>query len=390
MTVVARPKLLFFVNEDWYFCLHRMPFALAARDAGFDVAVLARELAHGDVIRNAGLRLIPLALERRSRNPATELATLREVIALYRAERPDLVQHVTVKPILYGSIAARLAGISRVVNTFAGLGYLFISSDTGARVLRPVVEALFRWALRRTRVIVENSDDRAFLAGQAIADAAQISVVGGTGVDCADFAPQPFLDGAPLTVLPSRLLWDKGVGEFVAAARTLRGQGVKARFALVGDTDPGNPSAIPRATLEQWAHEGVVEWWGWRDDMQEVLRQAHIVCLPSYREGLPRALLEAGATGRPVVTTDAPGCREIVRDGDNGLLVPVRNAPALADALKRLIDDPALRAKMGARGRARVEREFSVERIVGETLAIYRELLDADIQGGAAPARTPG
>ncbi len=201
----------------------------------------------------------------------------------------------------------------------------------------------------------------------------------GSGARTDVFLPSPEPPGSPVVMMAARFLWEKGVGEFVEAARILnsrtlrQAQGAKAiaRFVLVGDTYPDNPGAVSPEQLQSWVDDGVVEWWGWHDDMQEIFPKAHIVCLPSYREGMPLSLAEAAACARPVVTTDAPGCREIVQDGVNGFLVPVRDAAALAEALRKLIEDPGLRREMGRRGRERAETEFSVERIVHETLQVY-------------------
>ncbi|WP_333843179.1 glycosyltransferase family 4 protein, partial [Pelomicrobium sp.] len=220
-------------------------------------------------------------------------------------------------------------------------------------------------------VIVQNPDDAAAVRRLGVTPE-RIRLISGAGVDGELFSPRPEPDGAPVVMLASRLLWDKGVGEFVEAARRLAGRG---RFVLVGAPDPDNPASVSEADLRGWVSEGVVEWWGAREDMPAVLNQAHIVCLPSYREGLPKVLLEAMACGRPVIATDAPGCRDCVRDGDNGLLVPIRDAGALAGAIARLLDDPALRRRMGERGRERAVEEFSQERVIAATLAVYREAL---------------
>lgn len=372
----APPRLLFLVTEDWYFCSHRLPLACAARDAGFDVAVATRVTAHGERIRAAGLRLIPLMLRRSGRNPWRELMSIAEITRLYRAEKPDIVHHVALKPVLYGSLAARIAAIPSVVNALAGMGYVFTSDKPSARLLRPLVTLAFRLLLKRGCIILQNPDDRAALLKAGVALPEQITLIRGSGVDTAHFTPVPEPDAAAaLVVLPARMLWDKGVGEFVAAAHMLRDEGLAARFMLAGERDPDNPAAIPAAQLETWRAAGIVEWHGRQEDMARLLAQSHIVCLPSYREGLPKALLEAAASGRAIVATDVPGCREAVRHGVNGLLVPARDAAALADALRRLITDPALRREFGQRGREMAEKEFSVEKITAETLALYRKLL---------------
>jgi glycosyltransferase involved in cell wall biosynthesis len=256
----------------------------------------------------------------------------------------------------------------------AGMGWLFVSNERQAKVLQAVVRKVLGMLLRGTSVIVENMDDREIIAGLGV-EAGHIKLVRGAGVDTEMYAPSPQPEGVPLVVLPARMLWDKGVGEFVDAARQLRQRGVQARFALVGEPDPENPASVPEEQLLAWRQEGAVEWWGRSEDMPQVYAQSRIVCLPSYREGLPKSLLEAASCARPVVATNVPGCRDIVRDGDNGILVEARNAAALADALARLLANPKLCGQMGQRGRERVLQEFSQERIVSQVLSLYREVL---------------
>jgi glycosyltransferase involved in cell wall biosynthesis len=365
-------KLLFVVTEDWYFVSHRLALAVAAHATGYDVSVATRVTAHGDVIREAGIRLIPFALSRRCGNPLRELAALWR---LYRREQPDIVHHVAMKPVLYGALVAHLARVPKQVNAVAGLGWLFTSSHGVMRLVRPLI----RWTLarllnaRNSVTIVQNPDDRAVLIGAGLASA-RLRLIRGAGIDTTQYQPAPAPPEPVFVVLVARMLWDKGVGEFVEAARSLTAAGSGARFALVGEPDPNNPAAVPEATLRGWHGQHGVEWWGRRDDIPALLHAAHIACLPSYyREGLPKSLLEAAACGLPIVTTDAPGCREVVRDGDNGLLVPVRDVDALALALSKLIDDADLRQRMGLRSRQRAEAEFSLHTVIADTLAIYRE-----------------
>lgn len=375
-------KLLFLVTEDWYFCSHRLPLARAAKAAGFEVIVATRvnQERHAAAIAAEGFRLIPLGLRRGGHNPLRELLAIGEIARIYRRERPDIVHHVALKPVLYGSLAARLARFARVpavVNALAGMGFIFASDSFKARLLRPFVARAFRLLLNagRSVLILQNPDDRQMLVEQGVVEPGRVRLIRGSGVDIRRFAPTPEPGGMPLVILPSRLLWDKGVGEFVEAARRLRAQGVSARFALVGDSDPENSAAIDDAQLAEWAASGVVEWWGRRDDMPEVFAQANVVCLPSYREGLPKVLLEAAACGRALVATDVPGCREIAIDGHNSLLAPVRDAVGLAAAIRRLVEDARLRGEFGQRGRALVEAELSEERVIEQTLAVYREIL---------------
>jgi glycosyltransferase involved in cell wall biosynthesis len=365
--------LLFVVTEDWYFVSHRLPLAVAAQAAGFEVAVATRAGRQADVIRGAGIRLISFELSRRGGNPLAELVALWR---LYRREGPDLVHHVALKPVVVGALAARLARVPAQVNAVAGLGWLFTSSSGVVRLVRPVL----RWALGRllrqphSLTIVQNPEDKALLEAAGV-PAARLRLIRGAGVDVRVFFPLPPSPLPVCVVLVARMLWDKGVGEFVEAARRLTAAGVAARFVLVGDPDPANPASVPDSTLRAWHGRHGVEWWGRRDDIPAVLQAAHIACLPSfYGEGLPKSLLEAAACGLPIVTTDAPGCREVVQDGVNGLLAPVRDAAALAAALKKLIDDAELRRRMGARSRQRAETEFALETVIAQTLSVYREV----------------
>ena len=372
-----RPRLLFVITEDWYFWSHRLDLARAARDAGFEVLIATRVRAHGERIAREGFGLLPIRMSRRSRHPLRELATVMELAGLYRRERPDIVHHVAMKPILYGSVAARLASVPAVVNAFAGLGYVFIAESRWAGFVRFLFGKALRWtlALPCARVVVQNAEDGERLVRDGIVQPGRVVVICGSGIDTALFAPSSEPAGEPFVVLASRMLWDKGVREFVEAAGLMKAQGVRAKCVLVGMVDEENPAKIPEHQLQAWQAEGNIEWWGHRDDMRQVLSAARVVVLPSYREGLPKVLLEAAACAKPIVATDVPGCREVVRNGDNGILVPPKNAQALAQAIATLLQDPALCERMGRRGRDLVVKEFSVERIAGETVGLYRELL---------------
>jgi glycosyltransferase involved in cell wall biosynthesis len=370
----SRPKLLFFVTEDYYFVSHRLTLAVTAQADGYDVGVVTRVRECGDIIRRAGLRLLPFENARSGLNPITELWTLFRLIRLYRRERPDLVHHVAMKPVLYGSIAASLAGRPAIINAVAGMGWLFISRSGWARWLARPLRAAFERVLSAGIALVQNPDDARLLVEMGVPES-RIRRVPGSGVDIHVFRARPVPEGTPVVVLAARLLWDKGVGEFVAAARLLRQRGVTARFLLAGEPDALNPASIPAGDVSAWVREGVVEHLGWVADMPGLLAACHIACLPSYREGLPKSLIEAAAAGRAIVTTDVPGCRDVVRDGDNGFLVPPRDSRSLADALARLIENPELQRQMGARSRARAEQEFAMDGVVQQILALYREAL---------------
>lgn len=369
-------KILFFITEDWFFCSHFIERAVAARDAGNEVVVLTHVGESANAIREAGVRVIPLEIQRRSFNLLREALVIYAVWKAYRKERPDLVHQVALKPILYGTLAARFSGIKAIVNAPVGMGFVFSSGTFLARALRPIVQLALRSLLNPpgSKVVFENSDDVEWAVSSNLVRRDSAILIRGAGVDLEKFCPRAKATDLPLVVLSARMLWDKGIREFVEAAAIIKNREIPARFILVGGVDTENPTSIPEAQLEQWAKEGVVEWWGHQKDMADVLDQADIACLPSYREGLPKSLIEAAACGLPIVTTNVPGCREVVEDGIQGLLVPVRDADALADALARLVSDPALRARMGASARARAEAEFGKDAIIDQTLKLYREI----------------
>jgi glycosyltransferase involved in cell wall biosynthesis len=373
-TEPPQKTLVYLLTEDWFFASHFLARALAAQAAGWRVVLLAHESAATREIRERGIEVIPVALVRRRLNPFAELWFALKLARLYRRLKPDLAHHVALKPIILGGIAARLAGVRHIVNAPVGLGFVFASDKLLARTLKPLVSLALRLTLSPpgARVIFENPDDLAALrdAGMVRAEAARL--IRGAGVDMAEFAPAPEPPGPVRVILVARMIRDKGVADFVAAARILHGQ---AQFILVGAPDPGNPNSIPEAELRAWADQGLVCWLGPRRDIAALLRGAHIACQPStYREGLPKSALEAMAAGKPLVTTDIPGCREAVVDDESGLLVPPRDPVSLAEALARLIHDPALRARLGAAARQRAEENFSDATICAQTLLVYEAL----------------
>ena len=372
------PRIVYVVTEDWYFWSHRLDLARAARDTGFDVTVATRVTAHGERIRQEGFTLVPLGLVRRSRNPLEEAKVISQLVHLYRTVRPHVVHHVAMKPILYGSLASWMVGVPVVINAFAGLGYTF--TDERIRLLRWSMKLCLKAMVQLSRsvVLVQNHDDQERLIHEGIVSIGRTRVIAGSGIDLQTFCIQSPPEGIPVVVLPARMLWDKGVGEFVEAARHLRSKGVKARFALVGRRDDHNPAAIPLSVLASWTEEGAIEWWGHRDDMPAVYRAATLIVLPSYREGLPKVLLEAAASGKAMVATDVPGCRDIVRDKINGVLVPPRDSSSLAAGIERLLLNDGEREAMAARGRELAEKEWSIPTIVEQMLQLYREMLQAN------------
>ena len=353
--------------------------ARAARSAGAEVLVMTHVTRLKSAIEAEGMRVIPWDISRRSLNPFRELAALLKVISAYRHERPELVHHVALKPVVYGGLAARICGGIACVNAIAGLGHVFTSSVLRMRLLRIVLSKLLRVALKakNAKTVLQNDENRNLLVKDGIVSIDQSVVIRGAGVDIDEFKPRDEPTDVPVVVLASRMLWEKGIREFVTAATKLRDQGILARFVLVGKPDPENPSSIPLEQIRQWQESRLVEYWGHQDDMATVFAQSNLVCLPSYLEGLPRVLIEAAACGRAIVATDVTGCREIVRPEDNGLLVPPRDSDALARALARLIKNPGLRARMGVHGRELVVREFSEEIVFTQTIDVYRQLLGA-------------
>ncbi|HVC28989.1 MAG TPA: glycosyltransferase family 4 protein [Gammaproteobacteria bacterium] len=373
----APSRILYVVNDAGFFLSHRLPLAQAAHANGYEVHVATPGDDASKTISSHGYKFHAVPLARQSMNPLGDFKTFLCLFRLYKNIRPDIVHQVTIKPVIYGGLAARLAGVPAMVSALTGLGHIFVDHGLKAKILRSLAKVALRFSLnhRNSMVIFQNPDDRELFIQEGLLTVSNTKLIKGSGVDMVHFSPSEESLGIPLVVLASRMLWNKGVGVFVEAAIMLRDR-VHARFALVGDTDPGNPEAIPDTQLAAWKDRGVVEFWGWRSNMIEVCRQASIICLPSYYgEGVPRILIEAAACGRPIVTTDTPGCREIVRHGVNGLLVPPRDSSALAHALKQLLEDPESRKQMGRAAREIAVAEFSLEKVVSETLAVYRQLL---------------
>lgn len=370
--------LMFVVNVDWFFLSHRLPIAQEAVRQGYKVHIATGLTDKLNELERHGLVVHPLALDRSSTGLASAWHTLVQLWKVFRAVRPDLVHLVTIKPVLLGGVAARLAAVPAIVAAVSGLGFVFMARGFRAAARRSLVGVLYRMALghHNLMVIFQNPDDLRSVAKLAHLPDSKVAMIRGSGVDLERYALAPPSEGVPVAVLPARLLTDKGVCDFVQAARLLRRRGCHARFALVGTVDLANPTSVAQAELDAWVREGVVEWWGYRSDMPQVLTAARVVVLPSYREGLPKVLLEAAACARVVVTTDVPGCRDAIDPGVTGVLVPVRNPAALADALESLINNPAQCQAMGKAGRALAERAFDVRRVVAAHLRIYQELIE--------------
>ncbi|HAS50725.1 MAG TPA: glycosyltransferase family 1 protein [Gammaproteobacteria bacterium] len=371
-------KILFFANTGWYLYNFRLPLARYLRDQGHEVVMLSPPDPYVTHLQAAGFRTVTLPMERRSLNPVRELRLLQDIRRIYAQERPDLVHHFTLKCVVYGALVARPTGVPACVNAITGLGHVFTSTRLSTRLLRGSVRLLLRLVLnsRRSRLIVQNPDDQAAFEQTGLMDSQSIRLIRSSGVDTERFQPvaKPIPTGRLSILLASRLLWEKGIGEYVAAARQLRREGLAAEFLVAGAPDPGNPASIPADQLAQWRREGYVTLLGHVDDMPALLAQTDIAVLPSYREGVPRSLLEAAACGLPLIATDVPGCREIVDHGVNGLLVPLKDAQSLTHAVRRLYEDAPMRQRMGQASRAKVLAEFDQRLVFEQTLAVYREL----------------
>jgi glycosyltransferase involved in cell wall biosynthesis len=371
------PRLVFTVNNVDFLRSHRAVLVTGARAAGYDVHVVGPRGPSVAWLDELGVPFHEWSLDRKGQHPLLEAKTVAALVGHYRRLRPDVVHQVTIKPVLYGSAAARLTGVAGVVNAVSGLGYLFLSEGLRAKARLAGIAAAYRVALTtpNSRVILQNDDDEAELRRLHALGDAKVVKIRGSGVDLKVFSPSPLPDGAPVVVLPARLLRDKGVLEFVEAAKRLKPTHVSTRFVLVGGLDDGNPAAVTRDEVDAWVGAGHVEWWGHRTDMEAVYRQATIVCLPSYREGMSRALLEAAAMGRAIVTSDAPGCRDAVDHGQCGILVPVRDASALAAALKSVLENRRFSQQLASKAADFARENFSQDKVLEQHLEIYASLL---------------
>ena len=374
-------KILLFANTDWYLYNFRLSLAKDLRDQGHEVILLSPPGGFQKLLQENGFQLISFPFSRQGINPFYEIWTLWQLMRIYHKVKPDVVHHFTIKPVIYGSLAAHFLHIRGTINSITGLGHLFIDPSPVTRLLRVVAKWLYRISLRNTQVIFENPEDRDIFIKNRLLKANHSHLILGTGVDVEKFRPVNKNNDVPVVLFSSRMLATKGVLEYMEAVRILKQNGFKARFALAGTTDPGNPASVADGQIESWNQSGLVEWWGWREDMPNTLAQTDIFCLPSYREGVPNALIEACACGLPIVTTDVPGCRDVVTHGVNGLLVPVRNAFALAGALETLLTSPELRQRMGTAGRETAINKFSNTKVNAETLGVYKTLLSASQPG---------
>jgi len=369
-------KLLYVVTEDKAFLSHRLPMARAARDAGFDVHVATSVGSHADAIRAEGLTVHPMPLRRGGLSPLGTLATIRALRKIKRELSPAIVHHVGMQICVLGGVSS-LGMTTPQINAMTGLGYAFTSTTARALTLRVVIAIALRFLLNRDHAVflVQNPDDRAALETIGI-DHHRLVRIPGSGVDTDKLTPLPEPDG-PITVgFAGRLLTSKGIRALVSAHRILRARGMDIRLRIAGDPDPANPDSVTLDEARQWNNEPGIAWLGHVADITTLWRDCHIAALPSHREGLPKSLLEAAACGRPLIATDAPGCREIAIPDQTGLLVPIENPQALADAISALATSRELRARYGAGARQLVVETMSAQAIGAATVALYREQIE--------------
>lgn len=374
MQVISKRKLLFIVNVDWFFISHRLPIALAAIEKGYEVHVACgitdrkRELEASDIVVH------PLLISRSGTNLLNELKVIKEMNDVVKKVSPEVVHLVTIKGVLYGGLVTRFKKIKVRVASISGLGFVFIDKGTKARIIRFLVTKLNRVALNssNTKVIFQNENDRHIFIDNKIIKSDQSHIVHGSGVDLDRYKFLPEPSGEKVVMFLARLLKDKGLVEFLDAAVALKNSGFKARFVLVGDIDIHNPSSITQVELDRYTSSGSIEHWGFTKNVSKAIRRSHVMVLPSYREGLPKSLIEAAACGRAVITTDVPGCRDAIIPNETGILIPAKSHHAIANAIKDLCSNEVLRKEMGRNGRTLAESRFDIKDVIDIHLSLYR------------------
>jgi len=377
-------KLLFVTANDQYFCSHRLSLAIAAQKAGFIVAVATQINHHKNLIEAYGIKIFNLRfLHRSSMQPLKEIAALYELFTIYRDFKPNIVHHVAMKPVMYGALMAKCCRVPKTINALTGLGYLFTSANNTKqsfmqnykrKIIRYIVCKLFAYLLndKNSKTIFQNPDDIQTLLHHGCINVKQAVLIRGSGVDPTIFRPVAFKTTFPVhCIFAARMLWDKGVGELIEAIRIIKQHNKDAQFYFYGTPDLANPASIPESSLIAWQKQGLIVWQGYQADMINAYKDAHIAILPSYREGLPKFLLEAASCGLPLIATDVAGCREIVHDGKNGFLVPLQDVNTLAEKILILINNEALRISMGQHSRWLVETQFADTIIHKTILELY-------------------
>jgi glycosyltransferase involved in cell wall biosynthesis len=371
-------KTIFSANTDWYLYNFRLDLALYLQNQGLDVLFLSPPGNYAQNFASKGFRWLPLTMQRRSLNPCREGYLVQQLYKIYKQEQPDFVHNFTIKNVVYGALAAQAAGIEKRIHAITGLGHVFTTSSYSSRILRFFVQVLLKLALRGqgSRLILQNGDDQQLFLRHQLIRPDRLHLIRGSGVNTQLFRPSPLRRDRKFKVLlAARLLWEKGIQEYVEAAGLLAHRSHELEFFLAGASDPGNPNAVPEAHIKQWQESGLITILGHVDRMQELLAEVDLVVLPSfYGEGIPRSLLEAAAAGLPLITTESPGCREVVDHGINGFLIPIQDAAALAEKIAYLLDHPQLCRHFGQAGREKTLKEFDQQLIFEQTWQVYRSL----------------
>jgi glycosyltransferase involved in cell wall biosynthesis len=370
-------KILFIVSEDWYFVSHRLNLAKFAIERGYEVSLLSNMGTHENFINSIGVKTIHWPIQRKSRNPLKELYVIYSLFKLVKQYKPNLIHAVAIKPIFYTVLSSMLTNLNGVVLAFGGLGFIFRSKKVVAKFLRFFIVFMFKRIVDNSnvRLIIQNKDDRSILKNLNIINYKRIRLIRGVGIDLNEYIPAHKRNDIPLVILPARMLWDKGVGDFVNCARLCAKNNINARFALIGEPDIHNPESIPESKIQEWVDLGFVEYWGRQENMLKVYNKADIVCFPSYHEGLPKALLEAASCQLPIVCYNVPGCREIVINNKNGFVVPFKDENAMFSSIDKLLKDSILRTKMGFDGRQIVSEHFEEGRVISETIKVWDEII---------------
>jgi len=371
-------KICYLVTEDWYFLSHRLQLAKAAQRDGYDVYVITRISKGKNLIESEGIKLIPIDMNRHGKNIINEILLIIRINKIYKSINPDIVHHIALKPILYGSLASIFLKVPKIVNTVAGLGYIFKSRSLGDRIISTIIKYLLKLSVyfKSPEFITQNPEDSDFLVRNNITKNNNIHLIRGSGVEPELYKPAQYDREIPTILFASRLLWSKGVKDYVSAAEIIRNKNIPSVFLLAGDPDPENPDSVSMLQLNEWNNSGVISYIGQQNNMPELLSEIDIVCLPTYYgEGVPKILIEAASCAIPLITTDIAGCREIVEHGINGYLVPERDPVAIATMIETLLLDVDLRKKMGSEGRRIVKEGFSIDKVNAGTIKIYNNLL---------------
>lgn len=363
-------KILFVVNVDWFFISHRLPLAVEALKKGYEVHIACGITDKQKYLENLGLKVYPLNISRSGTGIKGEIKAFGEIYNTLKKINPEVAHFVTIKPVLYGGIASRFLKINKKVFSISGLGFIFIKQGLKASLVRFFVKTMYRFALsgKSSHVIVQNPDDKAVV--NSISDV-NVTLIRGSGVDLSKHSYIQENSEKVKVIMACRLLKDKGVFEYVEAAKIIKSKGIDVDFELYGDVDTHNPATLTSAELEKIKRDGFVSVHGFSNDISNLFSKANIVVLPSYREGLPKVLIEAAACGRAVVTTDVPGCRDAIESNVTGLLCKERDADSLAEKIQKLILDKDLRNSMGKAGRELAQKEFDINKVIQKHFEIY-------------------